>query len=146
MILRGPVLVLVLLGLVPTALLPDRAGWLAAWWVVGVAVLVGVDVLLAAAPRSLQVSRGPVPQVRLHEQATSVLTLANPGSRRVRGLVRDAWVPSAGADGARHTLDLPAGERRRLTTTVRPTRRGDRPATGVTVRSGALENTYFPRA
>ena len=40
MIVRGPVLVLVLLGLLPTALLPDRAGVVAAWWVAGVAVLV----------------------------------------------------------------------------------------------------------
>ncbi|WP_134773827.1 DUF58 domain-containing protein [Ornithinimicrobium flavum] len=135
MIVRGPVLVLVLLGLLPTALLPDRAGVVAAWWVAGVAVLVAADVLLAAAPRSLQVSRGGVPQVRLHEETSSTLTLTNPGSRRVRGVVRDAWVPSAGADGVRHTVDLPAGERRRLTTTLRPTRRGDRPATGVTVRT-----------
>lgn len=135
MILRGPVVALVLLGLVPTALLADRAGWVALWWLVGVVVLVALDVLLAAAPGSVQVSRDPVPQVRLQEETSTTLTLTNPGPRRVRGLVRDAWVPSAGADGTRHTLDLPVGERRRVSTVLRPSRRGDRPATGVTVRT-----------
>lgn len=135
MILRGPVVALVLLGLVPSALLADRAGVVAAWWLFGVVVLVGLDVLLAPSPRSVEVTRAPVPQVRLLEETTTTLTLTNPGSRHLRGLVRDAWVPSAGASGGRHTLDLPGGERRALTTSLRPTRRGDRPATGVTIRT-----------
>ena len=135
MILRGPVVALVLLGLVPTALLADRAGVVAVWWLTGVAVLVGLDVLLAPSPRRLVIARDPVPQVRLLEETSTALTVTNPGTRRVRGLLRDAWVPSAGAAAARHTLDLPAGERRRVTTTLRPTRRGDRPAVGVTVRT-----------
>ena len=135
MILRGPVVVLVLLGLVPTALLPDRAGTVAALWLLGVAVLVLVDVLSAPSPRSVDLAREPVPQVRLQEETQTVLVLTNTGERRVRGQLRDAWVPSAGAGAARHTLDLPAGERRKVTTTLRPTRRGDRPATGVTVRT-----------
>ncbi|WP_131105348.1 DUF58 domain-containing protein [Ornithinimicrobium sufpigmenti] len=144
MILRGPVVALVLLGLVPTALLPGRAGSVAALWLLGVALLVLVDVLAAPSPRTIGLGRDPVPQVRLQEQTQTVLSLTNTGERRVRGLVRDAWVPSAGAEGAegargargaRHTLDLPPGERRRVTTTLRPTRRGDRPATGVTIRT-----------
>lgn len=135
MIVRGPVVALVLLGLAPTALLPGRAGSVAALWLLGVALLVLVDVLTAPSPRTIELSRDPVPQVRLQEQTQTVLGLTNTGQRRVRGVLRDAWVPSAGAEGARHTLDLPAGERRRVTTALRPTRRGDRPATGVTVRT-----------
>jgi uncharacterized protein (DUF58 family) len=53
----------------------------------------------------------------------------------VVGVLRDAWPPSAGAVQTRHPLNVPAGERRRLTTTLRPTRRGDRRADRVTVRS-----------
>jgi len=62
------------------------------------------------------------------------LLITNPG-RRVRGLLRDAWPPSAGVLDPPHKLDLPSGERRRLTTHLVPTRRGDRKAYRVTVRS-----------
>ena len=64
-----------------------------------------------------------------------VLSLTNPSARRVRGVLRDAWVPSAGASPRTQPLDLPAGERRVLTTTLRPTRRGDRLPDRVTVRT-----------
>ena len=50
-------------------------------------------------------------------------------------MLRDAWEPSAGAVPARHRLVVPAGERRRVVTTLTPTRRGDRDAVRVTVRS-----------
>lgn len=135
MVVRGPVVALVLLGLVPVVLWPGSAGAVAAWWLLGVAVLVGADALLAPLPRSLRLERAPVPQVRLAEPTSTTLTVTNPGSRRVRGLLRDAWVPSAGAERTRHTLDLPGGERRSMSTGLRPTRRGDRPAVGVTVRT-----------
>jgi uncharacterized protein (DUF58 family) len=62
------------------------------------------------------------------------LLVANPG-RRVKGLLRDAWPPSAGVQDPPHQLELPTGERRRLTTHLVPTRRGDRRAYRVTVRS-----------
>ncbi|MGH8866681.1 MAG: DUF58 domain-containing protein, partial [Actinomycetes bacterium] len=45
------------------------------------------------------------------------------------------WPPSAGAAAARHRLDVPGGERRRLVTALHPTRRGDRVAARVTVRA-----------
>jgi uncharacterized protein (DUF58 family) len=50
-------------------------------------------------------------------------------------MLRDAWPPSAGAVQTRHQVDVPAGERRRVVTVLRPTRRGDRRAHRVTVRS-----------
>src|SRR5690606_25446689 len=54
---------------------------------------------------------------------------------RLRAVVRDAWQPSAGTLDNRHRVDLPPGEARRLVTTLVPTRRGDRWADRVTIRS-----------
>jgi uncharacterized protein (DUF58 family) len=93
-----------------------------------------VDLLLAGSPRRLQLSRDGDTAVRLGQPAAVTLLVANPG-RRVRGLLRDAWPPSAGVQDAPHKLDLPGGERRRLVTHLVPTRRGDRKAYRVTVRS-----------
>ena len=98
-------------------------------------LLLAVDVALAGPVRSLRLERDGDTAVRLGEPARVRLTVANPSRRRVRGRLRDAWPPSAGAAEQRHRLDVPAGERRRATTSLRPTRRGDRPAARVTVRS-----------
>lgn len=124
---------LVLLGLVPVALWPSMST--VRWWLLAVAVVVVVDLLLAPSPATVRVERAPTGPVRLGTETTSVLTVTNPGSGRIRGTLRDAWVPSAGASGERHTVDLPGGERRRFTTRLQPTRRGDRPADRVTVRT-----------
>src|SRR6478735_11846975 len=94
-----------------------------------------VDLALAGAVRPLVLSRGGDESTRLGELARVVLFLDNPGRRTVRGRIRDAWPPSAGAQQQRHAALLPAGERRRVTTVLRPTRRGDRRAARVTVRS-----------
>lgn len=98
-------------------------------------LLVAVDVAMAGPVRRLQLSRAGDSSVRLGESATVRLTVANPSSRRVRGRLRDAWPPSAGALTQRHPVDVPPGERQRVVTTLRPTRRGDRPADRVTVRA-----------
>ncbi len=103
------------------------------WWLVLLAV-VALDVALAPSPRRLVVTRGEDPGVRVGETASSVLTVANPGRRRVRGVLRDAWQPSAGAARDRHRLDLPAGATTTVRTGLTPTRRGDRLADRVTVR------------
>jgi uncharacterized protein (DUF58 family) len=63
------------------------------------------------------------------------LLVENAGRRRVRGPLRDAWSPSAGATTQRHRVDIPPGERRRVTTVLLPTRRGDRHAHQVTLRA-----------
>jgi uncharacterized protein (DUF58 family) len=73
--------------------------------------------------------------VRLGEPVEVTLTVRNPGPRRVRGVLRDAWPPGAGPLADRHRIDvLPAGQRT-VTTRLHPTRRGDRPADRVTVRA-----------
>ena len=73
MVVRGPVVALVLLGLVPAALWPGRAGVVAAGWLLGVALLVVVDLLLTPSPRSLLADRGEVPAVRLGGSTTAEL-------------------------------------------------------------------------
>lgn len=123
---------LALLGLVPVALWPS--GSTVRWWVLVVAVLVGLDALLAPSPRVLRLSRSAPTQVRLGEETTTSLWVTNTGERGVRGLLRDAWPPSAGAVDAVHRLRVPPHERVRVTTRLRPTRRGDRLADRVTLR------------
>src|SRR4051794_24807276 len=121
------------MGLVPVVLAPGLLT-VRLWWLATVA-LVGVDLLLALSPRRLTVTREPVPPVRLGVAGASSLLLTNPASRRLRAVVRDAWQPSAGARGERHTVVLRGGERTRVTTVLHPTRRGDRQADRVTIRS-----------
>jgi uncharacterized protein (DUF58 family) len=133
MALTGRAALLALLGVGFVALLPGWAG-LGVWLLVVVATVVA-DLVVAGSPAGLAVERAAMASVRLGETAPSVLLVTNAGRRRVRGVVRDAWVPSAGANGDRHVLDVPPGERRRLTTPLVPTRRGTRRADRVTVRS-----------
>jgi uncharacterized protein (DUF58 family) len=109
-------------------------------WTVLVVVLVLVvhcltDVVLAAPVSSLRLTRSGATSCRLGESAEVRLSVGNTGPRSTRGLVRDAWVPSAGATPRVQALDVPAGERRVLTTVLRPTRRGDRLPVRVTIRS-----------
>jgi uncharacterized protein (DUF58 family) len=123
---------LALLGVLPVAVAPSGVT------VLGVALLLVVaslvDVALAAPVSSLQLSRSGATACRLDASAEVHLAVVNRGRRRARGVLRDAWVPSAGAAPRTHLLDLPAGERRLLTTTLRPTRRGDRTPDRITVR------------
>ncbi|HEY5821657.1 MAG TPA: DUF58 domain-containing protein [Propionibacteriaceae bacterium] len=130
--------------------LTRRAGILAAvsvlavavagsWWAVLVATLVvagviGADVFLAASPTKVHARRSGDTSVRLGQIATTQLMLTNTGTKPVRGVVRDAWTPSAGARHGVNPVTIPARQRRALTTTLLPTRRGDRRAGPVVVR------------
>src|SRR3954452_18777402 len=133
MALTGRAALLALAGVVPVALAPGWATLLG--WALLVLLLVAVDVALAGSPRALRVQRESSGAVRLGESATARLIVANDGPRRVRGLLRDGWPPSAGDTVGRHPIDVPAGQQRAVTTTLRPTRRGDRRTERVTVRS-----------
>jgi uncharacterized protein (DUF58 family) len=115
-------------------LAPLGAGWL---WAVEGALLaaVAVDLVRAARIGDLAASRAGTATLRLGEQTESTLMITNGGRRPARGLLRDAWLPSAGATPRVQRIDVPAGERRRLVTTLRPTRRGDRTAEHVTIRT-----------
>src|SRR6478672_4752491 len=117
MAISGRFVLLALLGMVPALLFP---GWPSA--VVVMLLLASVllaDLVLAAPLRHVSVQRGDPGSVALTGSAESVLTVANTGRRALRGLVRDAWQPSAGAQNPRQHLNVPAGERRRMAVTLR---------------------------
>ncbi|TDC68584.1 DUF58 domain-containing protein [Micromonospora sp. KC606] len=112
---------------------------------VGVAVMTGavlllcaVDWALAAPLRAVAAARDGDRSVRLGGTATVTLRLTNTAGRTLRAQVRDAWVPSAGAVGTvppqRVTRVAPGGTAA-LPSRLTPTRRGDRPAVALAVRS-----------
>jgi len=150
MALTWRAVVLAALGVIPVALFPVP-GTVVVWALV-VAAVCAVDVALAASPRAVALQRRTPRSVRLGTTARSELVVTNTARRRLRAVVRDAWppslVPDAGvhtdgaaageplvAGSARHDVDLPPGESARVRTPLRPTRRGDRVAGPVTIRS-----------
>ncbi|GAB3570539.1 DUF58 domain-containing protein [Spelaeicoccus albus] len=133
MALSGRFVLLVLAGLLPLLAWPT---WTCALTIIGVLIIVlAADVLLAASPRLLAISRMAPTSVRLGNPTEAVITVRNASGRTFRGVVRDAWPPSAGATGNRHGATIRPGERRRYTTALLPIRRGDRVAAAVTIRS-----------
>jgi uncharacterized protein (DUF58 family) len=96
---------------------------------------IAADLWLAASVRQLRVSREGDTKISLGSSGQVTLTLHNPGRRTLRGVVRDAWRPSAGAEPSRARVAVPAGGRVTLTTILTPTRRGDTSPGPVTVRS-----------
>ncbi|WP_432116204.1 DUF58 domain-containing protein [Streptomyces sp. S1] len=139
MALTGRTALLAALGSLPVGILaPSWTGMLAVNAPLSLAIL--CDYALAAPVRTLQFTRSGDTSVRLGDAAEVRLTVTNPSRRRLRAQLRDAWPPSSWLPGteqasSRHRLTVPAGERRRLTTALRPTRRGDRRAERITVRS-----------
>jgi len=131
--LTGRAPLLLVLGLVALLFQPTMTT-VHIWWLVTLCVI-GLDLLFALSPRKIMLRRDAVNQVRLGVSGSTTLWLTNPTARRLRGVVRDAWQPSAGAAGERHTVTVRGGERVALRTPLTPTRRGDRRADRVTVRS-----------
>jgi uncharacterized protein (DUF58 family) len=110
---------------------------MAALVAVDAAILAGIaaDLALAAPVRTLRLARAGDTRIRLGETGEVTLTLGHAGRRPLRGLVRDAWPPSAGARPGRADVSVPAGGAVSLVTTLAPQRRGDIAADRVTVRS-----------
>ncbi|MGO1316635.1 MAG: DUF58 domain-containing protein [Cellulomonadaceae bacterium] len=133
MALTGRFVALLGVGVVAVLLAPS-GGTVAAWALLCVLAAV-TDVLAAASPRAVAVTRSVPHSVRLTEATACTLTLTNTGRRRLRAVVRDAWQPSAGATRPLHRVSLPAGESVRVRTPLVPTRRGDRHAAALTIRS-----------
>ncbi|MEU6949600.1 DUF58 domain-containing protein [Streptomyces sp. NPDC046316] len=139
MALTGRTALIAALGSLPVGILaPSWAGVLAVNAPLSLAIL--CDYVMAAPVRTLQFTRSGDTTVRLGDGAEVQLTVTNPSRRRLRARIRDAWPPSSWLpgtqqDASRQKLNVPAGEHRRITTSLRPTRRGDRQAARVTVRS-----------
>ncbi|MFI6501575.1 DUF58 domain-containing protein [Nonomuraea typhae] len=134
MALTGRAALVAAVGIVVVLLAPDPGFALLGWLLVLISAVV-VDLVFAGAVRPLRFHRSGHNLVRLGQSGTVELIVENPGPRRVKGVLRDAWAPSAGAGPRELALDVPAGERRRLTVTLTPTRRGDRSSESVTVRA-----------
>lgn len=139
MALTGRAALLAALGSLPVGIWePSWTGILAVN--APLALACACDFALAAPVRHLSLTRSGDTSVRLGESADVTLTVTNPSRRLLRASIRDAWPPSSWLAGtefaaSRHRLTVPPGERRRLTTRLRPTRRGDRQADRVTIRS-----------
>ena len=139
MALTGRTALLAALGSLPVGILaPSWTGMLAVNAPLSLAIL--CDYALAAPVRTLRFTRSGDTTVRLGDAVKVELTVTNPSGRPLRAHIRDAWPPSSWQSGtgqaaSRHELRIPAGERRRLTTVLQPTRRGDRQAERITVRS-----------
>jgi uncharacterized protein (DUF58 family) len=135
---RVPVVAVVLgcLAIGGAGLLDMRPWWPMLWALAAVAVVVALDWLVAAPAGDVEVRREGPTEVRLGDSATVTLRVTNAGVRTMRALVRDAWVPSAGAAPPyAHEMTLDPGETAAIDTVLTPTRRGDRPAARVTIRS-----------
>jgi uncharacterized protein (DUF58 family) len=133
-ILTGRVGLIALICVIPIAFSPWPAivfGVLLAALVVAVIA----DIALAASPRRLGLSRLGETAARLGQPVDSVLVVENGGSRRFRGQIRDAWAPSARAGPRTHPVDIAAGQQVRLSTQLRPVRRGDQCSALVTARA-----------
>ncbi|MQY07115.1 DUF58 domain-containing protein [Actinomadura macrotermitis] len=133
MALTGRLGLLAALAALVPLFFPSWGALLAVWGVLLLGVL--ADLALAGNVRGLAFHRSGDTNVRLGESAHVALTVENLGKRRVRARLRDAWPPSAGAAPRVTRVDVPAGERRRVEMTLTPTRRGDRHAVTVVVRS-----------
>jgi len=133
MALTGRTGLLALVGVLAVLVVPSVATILVVEGILAAGVL--ADLALAGSVRGLRLSRDGDDLVRLGETASVRLTVANPGRRTVRATLRDAWEPSAHPAPRHHPLTLPPGGARRLVTTLTPSRRGDRTAQRVTVRS-----------
>ncbi|NEA44976.1 DUF58 domain-containing protein [Streptomyces sp. SID10815] len=139
MALTGRTALLAALGSLPVGLWD--AGWTGLLAVnAPLALACACDYALAAPVRRLGLTRSGDTSARLGDTADVTLTVTNTTRRPLRADLRDAWPPSSWQPGtettaSRHRLTAPPGERRRLTTRLRPTRRGDHQADRVTLRS-----------
>ncbi|MFK4837177.1 DUF58 domain-containing protein, partial [Microbacterium sp. ZW T2_14] len=138
MYLTGRLPLLVAVGAVPVVLL-SAAGidaWLtAAGWVLLCLIAALADAAAAPDPRRMTVRRRLPGRVLLGQPVTAELVLGNAGERTMRGRVRDAWQPTAGAPTERAAIDIPARESRTIAVPLQPRRRGELRSRFVVVRS-----------
>lgn len=133
MAITGRFVLLAFAALAPLVLFP---AWTTVLLVTGALLLfLVIDLVLAASPAKVTLERRQPPNVTLESSVTATLTVTNGSRRRLRAVVRDAWQPSAGAANAVQSLAVPPAERRRMSVTLCPSRRGDLESPHVTIRS-----------
>ncbi|MGF3055809.1 DUF58 domain-containing protein [Microbacterium sp. YY-01] len=138
MFVTGRFVILVAAGAIPIALF-GAAGvppWIVFVVWLGLCLAVGaVDIARAANLTQLRVSRRVPARARLGALTETSVAVHNTGRRHLRGYLRDAWQPTAGAPPAPLRIDVPAGERRRTSFPLQPRRRGELRSDFVAVRS-----------
>ena len=134
MILTGRAGLAALIFILPIALSPWPAKAFVAL-LVTLAIVVAIDLGLAASTRRLRYSRSPDSSARLGQQVDAGLQIYNDGRRRFRGQIRDAWPPSARAEPRIHAVNIASGQSQHVRSVLRPVRRGDQRAAVVTARS-----------
>nr|WP_274638539.1 DUF58 domain-containing protein [Microbacterium bovistercoris] len=136
MYVTGRLPLLIALGAIPVVLLSTAGvdAWAAAaGWLLLSAVVAGVDAAAAADPRGVHMERSLPRRSLLHDRVEASLTLRGP--RRLRGWLRDAWQPTAGAPRERLPVRLAPDEPLRLSVPLRPRRRGELVSEFVVLRS-----------
>ena len=134
MVLTGRVGLIALLCAVPITL-SSRPALMFGVALAALTVAVVADALLAGSPRKLELVRDGAQSARLGQPVETTLSLTNRGRRRFRGVVRDAWAPSARAQPRTHPVNIAAGQQVRVQTRLQPVRRGDQVSALVTARS-----------
>jgi uncharacterized protein (DUF58 family) len=137
--ITGRLPLLVAVGAIPVVLLAIAGvpPWIAAaGWILACTAAALADAAAAADPRRVRAQRRIPGRALLGQPVETELWLQNTGARRIRGLARDAWQPTAGAPTDRSVIDLPPGERRRIAVPLLPRRRGELSSDFVVVRSG----------
>jgi uncharacterized protein (DUF58 family) len=104
-------------------------------WIALCALLTGLDVALAASPRTVTVTRRLPARTRIGEPVPASVALHNHGPRVLHARIRDAWQPTAGASAERPALHIPPGERARVAVPLLPRRRGELVSEFVVIRS-----------
>jgi uncharacterized protein (DUF58 family) len=138
MYVTGRLPLLVALGGVPVVLLSVAGvdAWLAAAaWVALCLIAALADAAAAPDPRRIDIERKKSSAVLLGATTVAETRVHNAGSRTLRGRLRDAWQPTAGAPAARIPLVIPPGEARVVTVPLLPRRRGELRSRFVVVRS-----------
>ncbi|MEQ6896874.1 DUF58 domain-containing protein [Microbacterium sp. KR10-403] len=102
-------------------------------WLVLCVLAAGVDAAVAADPRRVQVERA-VPRRALRDSRVHT-TLTLRGPQRLRGQLRDAWQPTAGAPYARAAVHLDPEVPQRIDVPLLPRRRGELVSEFVVLRS-----------
>ena len=134
MVLTGRAGLVALLCAVPVVISPYPAPTFGVLALL-LAVAVVIDIVLAGRPRGLRLTRSGPTSARLGQPVTAALTVHNTGRARFRGVVRDAWAPSARAQPRMHSVNIPVEQHVQLETTLTPVRRGDQVSALVTARS-----------
>jgi uncharacterized protein (DUF58 family) len=98
-------------------------------------VLVGLlDALVGTSPKQLIVERRHPPVVVVGAEATITWVIRSESRRSLRVHVADELAPSLQAGARRFSVRIPAGDQARVTSTLRPLRRGRFPLGRLTVR------------